>query len=261
MRTLGGGSRFFADEPAVGELDNAIAVGGIFFGVGDLDDGGAGIVEFFEELHDLFALDGVKIAGGLIGQDELGILDDRARDADELLLAAGELTGEEIFFADDIEAVEGVADEAGPLLVRDIFVGEGDFEIFVNGEVVDEVVGLEDEADVVFVELVALLGVEFVNGLIEEQIFAGPGAVEHAEDAEEGGLPCPGGTHEGNELAGLDLKGDAAKDIEFLRAGLEGFFDVLQLDERLHVDSFLFVAEGDDGIDARGAAGGKVGSE
>ena len=74
------------------------------------------------------------------------------------------MVGEKIFFGDDVEAVESVADEAGAFFLGDIFVGERDFEIFVDGEIVDEMVGLEDEADVVFVEFVALLVVEFVNG-------------------------------------------------------------------------------------------------
>ena len=108
--------------------------------------------------------------------------------------------------------------------LRDIFVGERDFEVFVDGEIVDEVVGLEDEADVVFVEFVALLVVEFVNGLIEEIVFAGPGTIEHADDAEEGGLPCPGRTHEGDEFAGQDVESDATEDVEFVGTGIGRIF-------------------------------------
>ena len=37
--------------------------------MGDLDDGGASFIEFFEELHDFFALGGVEIAGGLVGEN------------------------------------------------------------------------------------------------------------------------------------------------------------------------------------------------
>jgi hypothetical protein len=199
--------------------------------VGDLNDGGASFIEFSEELHDFFALRGVEIAGGLIGQNEFGILDDRAGDTDQLLLAAGKLAGEKIFFGNDVEAVESVADKAGAFFLGDIFVGERDFEVFVDGEIVDEMVGLEDETDVVFVEFVALLVVDFVNGLIEEIVFAGPGTIEHAEDAEEGGLPCPGRTHEGDKFAGQDVESDATEYVEFVGTGIVGFFNVLELDE------------------------------
>ena len=209
-----------------------------------MDDGGAGIVQSLEELHDLFALNGVEVAGRLIGEKELWILDDRASHTNELLLPARKLIGEKIFFADDVETIESVADEAGALFVGDILVGEGDFEIFVDREIVDEVVALENEADVVLVQFVALLGVEFVDRLIEEKVFTGPGAVEHAEDAKERGLSCPGRAHDGDKLAGLDVQGDAAKNEEFVRSGLEGLLDVFQLDEGLHVCSLSIRSAG-----------------
>ena len=43
---LGGGGRggIVGEEPAVGQVEDAVTVGGVFFGVGYLDDGGAGIV-------------------------------------------------------------------------------------------------------------------------------------------------------------------------------------------------------------------------
>src|SRR5437899_8047480 len=75
----GGGSLFFADHPAVFELDDAIAEGGVAFGMGDLNDGRAAFIEALEELHDFFALRGVQVSGGPVGENELGILNHRAR--------------------------------------------------------------------------------------------------------------------------------------------------------------------------------------
>src|SRR6266436_1890555 len=105
---------FLADHPAVLELDDAMTIHGVALGVGDLNDRSPSVVEALEELHDFIALRGVQVAGGLVGEDELGILNDRACYANELLLAAGKLVGEEIFFADDVEAVENVANQADP---------------------------------------------------------------------------------------------------------------------------------------------------
>jgi hypothetical protein len=229
-----GGGLGLGKEPTVREIQDAIAVGGIFLGMGNLNDGGAGIVESFEELHDLFALRGVQIAGGLIGKNEFGILDDGTGDTDQLLLPARKLIGKQIFLGDDVEAIEGVANQAGTLFLRDIFVGEGNFEIFVDGEIVDEVIGLKDETDIVFVQFVALLGVEFVDGLIEEIVFAGPGAIEHTDDGKQRGLPCPGWSHKGDEFAGLNFESDAAQDVKLVGSGAEGFFEVTKLNERGH---------------------------
>src|SRR4029077_6923481 len=106
------GGLLFADHPAIFELDDAVTESGVSFGVRDLNDGGAALIQALEELHDFFALGRVQVARGLIGQNKFWILDDCASDAHELLLTAGKLVREEIFFADDVEAVEDVADQA-----------------------------------------------------------------------------------------------------------------------------------------------------
>src|SRR5258707_13224828 len=86
-----GGGLLFADYPAVFQLDDAVAVGGVALGVGDLKDGGAAFVEALEKLHDLFALSGVQVSRGLVGKNELGILDHGARYSNKLLLPTGSL--------------------------------------------------------------------------------------------------------------------------------------------------------------------------
>ncbi len=58
-------------NPAVLQLNNAIPMGGISLRVCDLDDCCSGIIQFFEELHDLFALRGMEIPSRLIGEDQL----------------------------------------------------------------------------------------------------------------------------------------------------------------------------------------------
>ena len=115
-------------------------------GVSDLDDGHAVVaVQFAEELHDLAALVGVEVAGGFVGENEGGLVDEGAGDAEGLLLAAGELGGVEVFFGD-------------------VAVGARDLEVFVDGEVVEEVVALEDEAEVLSLEFETLLFVELADG-------------------------------------------------------------------------------------------------
>ena len=48
-------------------------------------------VEIEEEVEDLPRGCGIEVARGLIGEDEAGLEEERARDRDALLLAAGEL--------------------------------------------------------------------------------------------------------------------------------------------------------------------------
>ena len=142
------------DDPAILQVDDPVAVGGVGLRVGDLDDGGPLLVELFEDLHDLLRLPGVEVAGRLVGEDHLGAHDHRTGDAHQLLLAARELVGEEVLLADHLEAVEGVADQRLALGALDLAVGKRHLEILVDRQVVEQMVALEDEADVLLVERV-----------------------------------------------------------------------------------------------------------
>ena len=51
------------------------------------------VVELLEDAHHLHAVSRVEVAGGLVGEQERGPVDQRAGDGHALLLAAGELRG------------------------------------------------------------------------------------------------------------------------------------------------------------------------
>src|SRR5947209_3502584 len=214
----------FVHDPAVGELDDAVAVGRVRLGVCDLDDGRARVVELLEQLHDLAPLAGVEIPRRLVGEEELRVVYDCAGDGDELLLAAGELVWEEVFLADYLEAVERVGDERLRFGALHVAVGERHFEILSHGETVYEVVALEDEADVVLVERGALSGLHLVDGLLHEKIFAAPRAVEEAEYGEQRRLPRTRRPHDGDELALAHFEIDAAQDVRSTRGRLVKLF-------------------------------------
>jgi hypothetical protein len=111
------------------------------------DDGGAELVDLLQDLDDLEGVDRVEVAGRLVGDDELGLIDDRAADGDALLLAARELVGEMLRLVGEIHELEDIGHVA-----RDLGVGaagrlhrEGD--VLVRGLVGDEAEVLEDHAD------------------------------------------------------------------------------------------------------------------
>ena len=79
------------DQAAVAEGEQARGEGGDVVLVGDDDDGDAAAVELLQQRHHLDAGRRVERAGRLVGEDQLGIVDQRPRDGDALLLAAGEL--------------------------------------------------------------------------------------------------------------------------------------------------------------------------
>src|SRR5437762_3147983 len=114
----------------------------------DLNDRGSSFIQFFEQLHDFLALRGVQIAGRLIGKNKFRFLDYRASHSDQLLLSAGKLIWEQIFFADNIEAIQSVADQADAFFVRDVPVRQWNLKIFVHSQIVDQVIALKHESDI-----------------------------------------------------------------------------------------------------------------
>ena len=112
LRAASGWCCVLTDHPTIAQLHDAVPVGRIFFGVRDLNDGRSLFIQFLEKLHDLFALRGMEIARRLVGEEKLGSLNYRPRHADQLLLSTGELIRKQIFLADNVEAIQSVADQA-----------------------------------------------------------------------------------------------------------------------------------------------------
>src|SRR5271155_3157675 len=251
------GGEVVAGDDAVADGDDAVGVFGDVGLVGDDDDGVAVGVELVEEGHDLVAGLGVEVAGGLVGEDDGGAIDEGAGDGNTLLFAAGELIGAVIEAALDAEdvgemvkelAVEGlraVAAEVGDVV--------GDLDVAERGERGQQVEALEDEADAGATHF----GAVGVGELGEVGAFdgdgSGAGSGEAAENVEEGRLAGAGGSDDGDELARVHGEADVAEGLYFELAGAIGFSDVLGEDDRCHYcNQFSAAGRG------RGASAGPV---
>ena len=153
----------------------------------------------------------MQIAGGLIGEKQRGRVDDGARDADELLLAAGELIGKQILLGHDLKAVEYVGDHAGALLGGQILVGERQIDVLGHGEVVEQVVALEDHADALAGEFGALLAVERVHRRSPNQYSPSQLSSSKCQHIQQRRFPCSGWAHHGDKLALANGEPDAAQ--------------------------------------------------
>src|SRR6184192_1839695 len=91
-------------------------------------------------------------------------------------------------------------------------------------------IALEDEADVFLLDLHPVLLIEAVDGVVVEVELAGPEAVVHADDMEQGRLPRPGRAHDGDEFPFSDLGVDAAEYERLRWAVLEVLFYVFEND-------------------------------
>src|SRR5262249_5480917 len=133
-------------------------------------------------------------------------------------------------------------------------IGERDVEVFIHGQVIDEMVALEHETDVLLVELYAILRFHSMHLVTQELELSGPGAIEHSENAQQSGLPCPRGTHDGDELTFFDLRRDAAQHIAAAVAAFIEFLDVPKYDH----DLSLFITECVYRVEMHGPACGHI---
>src|SRR5579872_2632894 len=148
--TIDVGRSGFLEDDAVAHHDLALGPVGDVLLVRDHDDRAPLLIERPEHLHDLVAGCRIEVAGGLVGQDDLGVVDKCAGDCDALLLAARKLEGaviQPLAQADSRRQFEapvalGLADRRVTGTVM-----QGQLDIFEHRVLGDQVIGLEDEAE------------------------------------------------------------------------------------------------------------------
>jgi hypothetical protein len=226
----GGGGGFVYDF-AVEEMDGAFGVVGVARVVGDHADGGAGGVDVLEEIHDGIAIFGVEVSGGLISEENHGIANERACHRDALLLPTGKLRGIMLRAMRHLDAFEGVLDFFLALGGGHAAIGEREFDVFVDGEIADEIEGLKDETDFPIANAGALGELETGDGLAVEGVVPFRGRVEQAKDREEAGFATAGGTGDGEVFSLFDFEIDIVQGVGFEFVGEEDFADALEIDQ------------------------------
>lgn len=136
--------------------------------VGGEDEVAAFGTEFGDEVEHFGGHFGVEGGGGFVEEEEPGFDGDGAGDGDALFLATGELGGSFIGVRGEVEAAEPmVGGGAGVGGWEGVDSEEGEFDVLSGGEVGEEVVGLEDEADVGAVEAEGEVVAEGDGGAVE----------------------------------------------------------------------------------------------
>ena len=171
--------------------------------MGDEYEGGPRLVgELAEEAEDVFAVGGIEIAGGLIGQNERGAVDEGAGDGDALLFAAGKLRGQGGGARGEADAREGDRDAGGALGSGDAGELERELDVFGGGEGGEQMEKLEHGADALAAEAGEPIARECVDALAVEGDGASVGAIDAAEAIEERGLAAAGGPGQRDAFAG-----------------------------------------------------------
>src|SRR5437773_12186709 len=127
----------------------------------------------------------MQVPGGLIGQQQTRTSNSRPSHSYQLLETAGEPARINVLAGDHADAIQHVGHQRRAFRLTDVAIGKGNFEVLRHRQIVEQMELLENKADVAFVEFAALLGIELMDGLVEEVILTLPGAVIHSEDTEQ----------------------------------------------------------------------------
>ncbi len=166
-----------------------------------------GPVEFAEEGHDVPAGARVQVAGRLVAEQDRRLVDQRPRDGDALLLAAGELVRpvvRAVGQADAAEQLERLPLAPGSRTIP--VIQERRHHIFQGGRPRQQVEVLEDEADAPVADLGQLVRVKARHFLAGEAVAAVGGAVEAAQGVHERRFPGAGRADQGDELPLFDVQ-------------------------------------------------------
>ena len=151
----------------------------------------------------------------------MGSSDQRARDGDALLLAAGELRRRALGERRHAHRGERVVRPGTVLRQRHVTVHQRQGDVLARRRARQQVEALEDEADAAIAQLGATVRVEAPHVDAVEQVGAGGGPIEAAEDVEQRRLAGARRPHDRHQLAGADGEGDAPQRLDRLLGALQ----------------------------------------
>ena len=228
---LGGGHEGVGvgDDAAVGQLDDAgrVLVGQL--GVVRDHDNEAVAGHVAQQVHDLHARLGVEGAGGFVGQQDLGVVDEGARDGDALHLSARHLRGllvDVVLQADTLKSIEGALAALGAGNTRE---GQGQLDVRENALVRDQVVGLENEANAVVAVGVPVARLVVLRRNTVDDEVAALKTIEPTDDVEHRRLARAGLAQHGHKLVVAERHGDLVERHLHEVGGLVGLDDLLEL--------------------------------
>ena len=201
----------------------------------DENDGAALLIELLEELQHLVARFGVQRAGRLIRHDDGRVRRDGAGDGDTLLLAAGHLRWLIPAAVDKADALERLDGQLVPVVDADALIDKRQLDVLLHGERLDEVILLENKADLFVADARELHIAQLAHVRSLEQILAVGRHVEAAEHVHHRRFARTGLSDDGNELAPVDGKRNAVEraDLALKALGVD-LINVSQFDQFRH---------------------------
>jgi hypothetical protein len=217
------------DYASVEEVDDSVCEPCVVGRVRYHDDGGTALIELGEQVHHFQTIGGVEVTGRFVGKDDLGFGHYSPGNGNPLLLTTRKLLWEVVSAVHDVHAFE-LGLHLFLAVGRGCFqVQQGEFHVFVHGQLVNQVEGLEHKTDVAFAEIGAVALTHFGHFGTKKVILALAGVVEQSEDIEQGRLSATGRAHHRHELAGLDFDAYTIEGGGFHFVGGEKFVQIICL--------------------------------
>jgi acyl-CoA thioesterase-1 len=195
------------NEAAAFELDDATGFAGEIEIMSDQDESCAGGgVEVEEEVDDAVAGFVIKIAGGFVGKENFGAIEEGASESDTLLLAAGELGGVMVETFGEADLFEETGGEIADTALTAEF--ERNHDILDGGESGEKLEVLEHEADRFAAEASAIIFIESTEVAAIEKDGAGSRNIEPGAETEQGRFTTAGRSYNGAGTAWRDGEGN-----------------------------------------------------
>src|SRR5437016_10033757 len=172
-------------DHAVAQRDDPGGVGRNVVLVRDHDDRLAPAVQGAEHLHQLGAGGRVEVSGGLVGEEDGGLVHEGAGDRDALALPARQLVGPVVHPVAQPDAGERPGGLLAPLARRLPRVDQRQLHVVERRRTRQQVEGLEDESDLLVADAGQLVIGQIAHLLPVQPVFARRGCVQAADQVHE----------------------------------------------------------------------------
>jgi len=201
--------------------------------MGDHDHGIARLMDALKDAHDLQGGAGVEVAGGLVGEDDGGVVDQGAGNGHALPLPPRQLVGAVVAPVGELHHLQGLAGQLMPAGLVEAGIHQGEHGVLQGRGPGQQVEGLEHEADLLVAHLGQGVVVHGTHIQSVKHVLPRRGGVEAAQDVHQGGLPRTGRPHEGDVFVAVDHQVDPPQRVHGLGP------DVIVLGDLIEADNLL----------------------
>ena len=180
---------------------------------------------------------GVQCTGRLVGQDDRRAASQRTGNGHTLLLTAGKLVGQVFELIAQTHPLKGSLCRRVALCGGDARIHKGNFHILQKGQLRQQVVLLEDEAQLLVPDVCQLTAAHLADILAVQQISAFGRHVQTADDVHTSGFTRTGLADDGHELAFVDFERDVVGGLYEGVAHLVILADPIKFYQRAHSSS------------------------